>query len=526
MARVGAFATRSGRRSHPSWDGLDTRAVRVAIAIAAVLAGITALFAAGNPLRFALVSDELDLTAHTMGALVCAAVAALSYARYRQNGGAEGLLQAAAFVVLATANVVNVLVVILGLDRVAGLALDAPGQLPLYAWAAAQLAAASLLAAGALANERASGRLAPHARAVLWSPSILLLPVTGLLWAARDVLPILVDPATLRRLAEESFATSPLGNITLGIVALDGAAAALFVVGAAGYAKRDRGTSGIPRTYLVAGLVIAAFSQVHFILYPAIYSGLVSTGDSLRIAFYLVLIAGIHAGTTADVRALRSANARLQMLAAAEADRTAIAERARLARELHDGLAQHLWSTKLEFDRLSSELDDPSPAIAVQVVRVGEALDTSVREARDAVNALRGGFDAGLSFTDELPRRLDAFVDRTGYVVDLDFDPGFDPLPGVIAADVLRIIDEALHNVQKHADATRVRVRVAATAGGLTVTVQDNGRGFTLARPATGHGIAGMRERAALVGGRLNIRSAPGDGTSVSVWIPTDRAGL
>lgn len=249
---------------------------------------------------------------------------------------------------------------------------------------------------------------------------------------------------------------------------------------------------------------------------------MVSTGDALRIAFFLILIAGINAGTRTDLQTLRTANGRLQLLAAAEADRTAIAERARLARELHDGLAQDLWRTKLEFDRLSTQLDQANPETIDQLTRVREALDAARLEAGDAVGALRSGFDAGLSLADELPRRLDAFVDRTGFRVDLDLDATTGRLPGVLAAEVLRIVDESIHNVQKHADATRILVRAAIEDGVLRVTIDDNGRGFNRDATSSGHGLVGMRERAILLGGNLEVRSAPGDGTTIALSVPAD----
>jgi signal transduction histidine kinase len=519
LARIAAQGTARRRRS-------DTVELRIAVATAAVLAAVTTAFAVSNPLRFAIRSPDLDLATHVVGALVCAAVAALCHARSRTEGSTGGLLLAAAFVVLATANALNATVVILGLDPMVGLSLDAPGQVPLYAWAASRLLSASLLAAGALISAERSARIARLGMRILWLPAALFVVTCVGLWLAADRLPALLHPATLRLLADEATATSPLPGLSVGILLFDGAAAALLLVGAFGYARRTDTTIGIPRRFLVVGLVLAAFAQVHFTLYPAVYAGLVSTGDALRIAFYLVLIAGIYAATTADVRALRAANTRLRLLAAAEADRTAIAERARLARELHDGLAQDLWTAKLEFDRLTKDLDTTDPGLDRQVRRVGDALDSSLHEARDAVHTLRSGFDAGLSFADELPRRLDAFIERTDYVVDLDLDPhATAALPGVAAADLLRIVDEALHNAQKHADATRIRVRVAAEPGGLVVSVTDNGQGFDVAEITSGHGIDGMRERASLLGGTLEIDSAEGDGTTVAVHVPTEPVG-
>jgi hypothetical protein len=97
----------------PTAQPFDRRTVVIATSAAIVLFVVTIAFAAATPLRFAVFSSELDLVSHTVGTLVCAAVAALSLARFRQDGGVEGLLQASAFVVLAVANFANTLVVTL-----------------------------------------------------------------------------------------------------------------------------------------------------------------------------------------------------------------------------------------------------------------------------------------------------------------------------------------------------------------------------------------------------------------------------
>lgn len=490
-------------------------------AIAAlVLAVATFAFIVIPSLRFAIFAPLLDLALNSVGTVIAIAVATLSYARFREEGGFGSLLEASAFLVLAAASFANTSAIVTGADTRLGLSFDAPGQMPLYFWAAARLLSAGLLAAGAITRSARRLETAGHPRALLWLPTILLVVACSVLWLVRDSVPVLVDPTTLGQLADESFSMVPLPGINPGILLLDGSAAILLVSALVGYSRRAGPTTGVPRSYLVIGLIVATFSQIHFILYPAVYSGLVSTGDALRVAFYLVLVAGIQTGTRADLQALRTANARLRLFAASEADRTAIAERARLARELHDGLAQDLWTTKLEYERLVGLLGPQDPSIGVQLERVSRTLDTAVGEARDAVGALRTGFDAGLSFADELPRRLDAFVDNTGYLVDLEQDPGTARLPGVLAADVLRIVEEALRNVQKHADATRIRVRVLLRDEALIVAVEDNGRGFNPSASTSGHGLIGLRERAVLLGGRLEVRSAPGDGTSIQLFLP------
>lgn len=487
------------------------------------LAVLTAAFVWVGDLRFAVYSPELDIAIHTLGTVVSLAVAAMCFARFREQGGVPTLLQASAFLVLATANLANEVAVLANADRTLGLSLADPGQMPLYFWAVARLVSAVLLAASAFSDRAWWPAASRHAYLVLWLPTLVLAAGCAIVWTVRDSMPVLVDPAALLRLAEESYAATPLPDVNIGILVLDGSAGILLAAAAVAFARGPRRSGGIPRQYMIVGLLVAACSQVHFIFYPAVYSGLVSTGDGLRIAFYLLLMAGIGASTREDLAELRAANGRLRQLAAAEKDRAAIAERARLARELHDGLAQDLWTATLEFDRLAAAIADADPPIDGQIAQVRLAIGSAAREARDAVAALRQGFDAGLSFADELPRRLDAFADRTGYPIDLELDPDAARLPGVQATEVLRVVEEALHNVQKHADATRIRVGVKRSGDEAAVTVEDNGRGFVTGSPTDGHGLVGMSERASVLGGRLTITSTPGDGTSVRLDVPLAR---
>jgi signal transduction histidine kinase len=155
-----------------------------------------------------------------------------------------------------------------------------------------------------------------------------------------------------------------------------------------------------------------------------------------------------------------------------------------------------------------------------QFDRVRVALEAARAEAQAAVHALRTGFDAGTSLQEELPRRLDAFIERTGFRVSLELDARVD-IRGVPAAEVVRVVDEALRNAEKHADATAIRVRVIATSEGASIAVEDNGHGFEPGEPTAGHGLLGMRERASLLGGELMVRSAPGDGTHVELVVPS-----
>jgi signal transduction histidine kinase len=504
----------------PTWIATQdqSRLGLMALLIIATLGSATFIVVWTPGLPLAIRTPELDVVTHTLGATVCALAAALSYTRRGAEGRSVGLLESAAFLVLATANLLNVLVLVTGVEGSLGMSMEAPGQIPLYFWSAARILAAASLAAGASTMLATRIRRA-EARLVLLLPTAVLLGVALVLVAAGDAVPVLVDPTALRQQVADP-ASPALLAARGGQLLLDGASAVLLGLGAYWYARAPHRDGGIPRPYMVAGLLFAMFSQIQFILYPAVYAGLVSIGDGLRIVFYFVLLAGVLAASRADMLALRQANSRLRLLAAAEADRTAIAERARLARELHDGLAQDLWTAQLELDRLAADLDRDDPAAGERLQRARHALDEAGNEARAAVATLRAGFDAGLSFADELPRRIRAFGDRTGYPVDLTIEPGVARLSGVAANEALRVIDEALHNVAKHADATRIRVHVAQEGTRVVVTVEDNGRGFAGPPPETGHGIEGMRERAALLGGDLDIRSSVGGGTSVRLRVP------
>ena len=110
--------------------------------------------------------------------------------------------------------------------------------------------------------------------------------------------------------------------------------------------------------FLSIALVIAGFAELQQGFYPGVYTGLVTTGYVLRLIAYGVLLVGIYGEQRSDLRALRAANAALDRMRVSEGERAALEERTRLAREIHDGLAQQLWFAKLKFDRLAAQLPD------------------------------------------------------------------------------------------------------------------------------------------------------------------------
>jgi signal transduction histidine kinase len=189
-------------------------------------------------------------------------------------------------------------------------------------------------------------------------------------------------------------------------------------------------------------------------------------------------------------------------------------ERGRLAREVHDGLAQDLWTARLKQGRLAGMLEDgEARELAVEVM---ETIDTGIADARQAVMAMRAGSTDG-PLLEVVQRYVDDFADRFAIEADFGAIGAVPELPARTQAELLRIVQEALNNVRKHADATVVRVRATSENGTFRLVVTDNGRGFEPSRTSDGFGLAGMRERADLIGALLEVASAPRDGTRVAV---------
>jgi signal transduction histidine kinase len=460
-------------------------------------------------------SLALDLTA----SLVAAAVAILAWAHFREGGDPAALLRGSAFVALGTLNALFALSTSLGMEATFGLSPDDPGQLPVWATGASRSVAATLLVLAGLAAVRGTVRLRWPPAGVFWLPGLAVLAFAVLAALGDWPLPTLIPTEQVSRLANDPRlplepAAVPVYLAWQVLIALGYLAAALLSYRV--YRRDGRSTEAI----LSIGLILAAFSQVHFAVHPGTYASLVSTGDVLRVAFDAVLLVHIAAESREDVRALRAANAEVLRLRDAEVERALGEERARLAREIHDGMSQELWYARLKQSRLAAIPD--LPAAAAELAReVETAVEHALSEARQAIAALRPS--DGATFAQALDRYLGDYADRFGIPAESSADPAAERLPARVQAELLRIVQEALTNARRHADPTLVRVQVTAAGGALRLLVSDNGRGFDPSTPArSGYGLLGMRERAELIGARLTIDSGPGDGTRVIVDLPLE----
>jgi signal transduction histidine kinase len=150
---------------------------------------------------------------------------------------------------------------------------------------------------------------------------------------------------------------------------------------------------------------------------------------------------------------------------------------------------------------------------------VSGAIESALAEARQAILALRP--TEGGTFTQVLERYVDDFSDRFGVRAECQCDASVERLGPRAQAELLRIVQEALANSRKHADATRVRVDAEPIPRGVRLTIADNGRGFAPdPKRTSGYGLRSMRERAGLIGASLTIDSEPQNGTRVVVEVP------
>ena len=202
----------------------------------------------------------------------------------------------------------------------------------------------------------------------------------------------------------------------------------------------------------------------------------------------------------------------------------ALEERNRIAREIHDTVAQGLTAITLHLEAAEA-LGSRNPDQAQRNVRQALALArTNLEEVRRSVLDLRAAPLEGHTLPEALALLLQGFTEETAIATSLAADPAIGRLPTAVETGLYRIVQEALSNVRKHAAATRVTVRLSQTAHELRLQIEDNGAGFDLQavqrRSASGFGLKGMSERAHLLGGRLEVRCAPGAATQIEAVIP------
>jgi signal transduction histidine kinase len=211
----------------------------------------------------------------------------------------------------------------------------------------------------------------------------------------------------------------------------------------------------------------------------------------------------------------------------AQANRRAgvLAERQRLSGEIHDTVAQGFTSIIMLLQAADADVGREPAAAREHLALALQTARENLAEARALVAALApAGLEPGA--LDGALRRLTAAVPgHLGPPASFEVTGQAVPLPRPAEVMLLRVGQEALANVRQHAQARHVQVRLRYGAGQVGLEVTDDGAGFDPGQPGGGYGLPGMRARAGEAGGRLEVRSSPGSGTTVSVVVPLDAPG-
>jgi two-component system NarL family sensor kinase len=200
-----------------------------------------------------------------------------------------------------------------------------------------------------------------------------------------------------------------------------------------------------------------------------------------------------------------------------------IEERNRLAREIHDTLAQGLTAIALQLETADALLEGGNSAERVQqaIMQALSLTRSSLEEARRSVMDLRAAPLEGRPLDEALEALVNEWASRRKVSAAFEMVGSLRPLPVRIEIGIYRILQEALTNIGRHAYAHRVGVQLVMLPDQIHLEIKDDGRGFDPAQVNTGrYGLIGMNERAKLLAGSLEISSAPGEGTQVDVFIP------
>ena len=221
-------------------------------------------------------------------------------------------------------------------------------------------------------------------------------------------------------------------------------------------------------------------------------------------------IGRLEANFTTMTRQLGSALAAERQRATGDAR---AAERARIAREIHDAISQHLFA--LRMIAAGMRRADPGNQQARAIERISE---DALRGMRTLLSELRPASQDGAGLAPALQEICAAYHDRLGVTVDASLDDVTVPAP--VEHALLRIAQEACTNAVRHGNARRLTVSMTRQDGHVELAVHDTGTGFDPAAPHTGSGLAHIRDRVAELGGTTDIASAPGRGTALTVRVP------
>jgi signal transduction histidine kinase len=444
------------------------------LAFAGAAAALTAATSLVPGFTLAYSSPQLHIALETATALISFLVAYLVYGRFRERKRLDDLMLASALVLIASTSLVFSAV---------PHTVPAEGARNFSVWASVGGAVLGALTL-ALAAFAPATRVSSPRRATL----IAALCCVGGLIATASVVGLFangVDPDIPLALAPDA-AHRPillghhflLGTQIVGVL--------LFIAAALGFIQRGERDNDELMRWFAAGAALSAFARFNYFLFPSLYSDWVFTGDFLRLGFCLLLLAGA-------AREIGSYWRRLASMAILE-------ERRRIARELHDGVAQEL-----------------AYIVAESSGSLAAAAERALDESRRAIAALTRPVDEPLAVA--LVQAAEEVAGRVGVQLRIDVGKGAEVSPDEREA-LIRIVREAITNAGRHGGAENVSVELS-NGNGTLLRIADDGSGFdTRHTRVGGFGLVSMRERTEALGGRFKLSSEAGEGTRIEVRLP------
>ncbi len=467
----------------PRWRAQAAVGLRPTVLLAVTTVGfaiLTAFIALDPDISFAYHDPDFRVALECVAAVVAFLAADLAFGRFLVRGSASDLLLALGLGILALSN--------LFFSAVPALVSDSPpGRFSTWSAVIGGCLGAAVFAFAPFFAEKKLPRRA------LWG--IVALPALILGVAAITALLHSRLPWGVELQMPSGDSTSPklIGHPV--ILGLQLGAMVAYAVAAVGFVRlAERLGDGFTRALALAS-VTAAFARLNYFLYPSFYSEWVYIGDAFRLLFYLLILLAV----------IREIGRYWQSFAQA----AVLEERRRLARELHDGLAQELALLVRKGRRLAAT-HEAGREIAATAER-------ALVESRRALAALTLPPDLAL---DEAVARAVSEVARN-HRADVALDLETAQVPDVAQEALVRIASEAVINAVRHAHADRVLVRLT-NGNGVRLEVTDDGVGFDpdrLRLVSAGFGLIAMRERAASVGAEFRCESRLGEGTTIEVLV-------
>jgi signal transduction histidine kinase len=451
---------------------------RLALGCALGSAGATTAIALIARLDIAYEAPGLHVALETTAALTASAAAFLFLGRYWRTGFLDELILSAGLSLLALANFAfAALPAIFNLNSNRA---SVWSQLFTGALAAFLICVASLL-------PRRSRRIAAGPR---WP---LVIFGGALLVTAAGTVPMVVSHSLIPHGITPNLAVGAAQSSLVGGLQLE--MALLYILAAYGFARRHRLTEDELSGWLAVACILAGASRVNYYFHPSVHANWVYTGDLFRLGFYLALLVG--AGR-------EIASYWTSVIAAASLE-----ERRRLARDVHDGLAQEIAFIGRNVRLLREQGAEPQ-----LVDRILRGVARAQEESRRVIGALASTANEPLEKA--LAEAAAEAARRYGAAVDMDLENGIVLSPKEREA-VVRIASEAVANAAKHSGAETLRVYLERLDAGMRLGVIDDGEGFDDEQPRKGFGLVTMKDRADALGGKLRIDSRRGGGTKVEL---------